>query len=548
MKGFGIATAVAAASIFAKNVVADVDPIVIKGSKFFYKTNGTQFYMRGVAYQQDVTGNDTSASTTYSDPLADSAGCARDIPYLAKLRTNVIRVYAIDPTQNHDDCMNALADAGIYVISDLSDPSESINRDDPSWNDELYARYTSVVDALANYTNTLGFFAGNEVSNTPNTTDASAFVKAAVRDTKAYIKAKDYRTIGVGYATNDDSSIRENMADYFNCGSDQSDAIDFWGYNIYSWCGDSSYTASGYDVRTEEFSNYSVPAFFAEYGCNTVQPRTFSEVEAIYGENMTHVWSGAIVYMYFQEDNDYGLVSVSGNTVSTLSDFSYLSSRMATVSPPSQVNSASYSPTNNPQACPTVDSGSWEAEATPLPPSPNQELCSCMYNSLTCVVSSSVSEDDEGDLFSTVCGLSSTACDGIAHNATTGVYGAYSMCNSTEQLAYVLNAYYEEATGTNKASACSFKGSATTKSATSATGSCSSLIAQAGTAGTGKVTSSPTATGAGAASSGSGSAKSSSTSKGAAAGRAIPSYDFGIVGLGAYVAGAVLSGGAMLLL
>lgn len=42
MKGFGIATAVAAASIFAKNVVADVDPIVIKGSKFFYKTNGTQ--------------------------------------------------------------------------------------------------------------------------------------------------------------------------------------------------------------------------------------------------------------------------------------------------------------------------------------------------------------------------------------------------------------------------------------------------------------------------------------------------------------------------
>lgn len=505
--------------------------------------------MRGVAYQQDVTGGNSTDTTSYTDPLADEAGCKRDIPYLEKLRTNVIRVYAIDPTQNHDACMNALADAGIYVISDLSQPSVSINRDDPSWDDELYARYTSVVDALANYTNTLGFFAGNEVSNTVNTTDASAFVKAAVRDTKAYIKAKGYRTIGVGYATNDDASIRVDMADYFNCGTDQDNAIDFWGYNIYSWCGDSSYTESGYDVRTEEFSNYSVPAFFAEYGCNTVQPRTFSEVEALYGnEEMTSVWSGGIVYMYFQEANDYGLVSVSGSSVSTLTDFSYLSSRLATVSP-SLVNSASYTPTNNPAACPTVGTA-WEAEATPLPPSPNQELCSCMYNSLTCVVASSVSEDDMGDLFGTVCGLSEAACKGISANATTGTYGAYSMCNSTEQLAYILNQYYNEASSANKASACNFQGSATTKSAHSATGACSSLMAQAGTAGTGSVTSSPTATGAGAASSGSGSSSgsSSSSSKGAASGLNVPSTDFGVLGMGVYVVGAVLSGAAMLLL
>lgn len=200
--------------------------------------------------------------------------------------------------------MNAFANAGIYIISDLSEPATSINRDNPHWDAELYSRYTSVVDSLADYTNTLGFFAGNEVSNQPNNTVASAFVKAAVRDIKAYIVQKKYRPLGVGYATNDDET-RVELANYFDCG-DPTAAIDFWGYNIYSWCGNSSYSTSGYEDRTKEFSSYNVPAFFAEYGCNKVNPRPFTEVGALFGSDMTPVWSGGIVYMYFQEDNKFG--------------------------------------------------------------------------------------------------------------------------------------------------------------------------------------------------------------------------------------------------
>ena len=265
--------------------------------------------MRGVAYQQEYSTNSSSASSEegghYKDPLADVAGCTRDIPILEELRTNTIRVYAIDPTADHKECMSMLADAGIYVVADLSQPDSSIIRNDPQWDDELYARYAAVIDEMQQYNNTLGFFAGNEVSNQPNNTDASAFVKAAVRDMKSYIKQKNYRTIGVGYATNDDADIRVNMANYFDCG-DSSTSIDFWGYNIYSWCGDSSFSKSGYDTRTEEFSSYNVPAFFAEYGCIDPSPRKFTEVQALFGPQMNDVWSGGIVYMYFQEANDYG--------------------------------------------------------------------------------------------------------------------------------------------------------------------------------------------------------------------------------------------------
>ena len=296
---------VAGATLFASSVLADVDPIVIKGSKFFYKSNDTQFYIKGVAYQQEYSGP-KSESNNFKDPLADTDACKRDVPYLEKLGTNTIRVYAIDPKSDHSECMKRLQDAGIYVIADLSSPGESIVRNDPKWDADLYSRYVAVIDEMAQYSNVLGFFGGNEVSNEKSNTDASAFVKAAVRDMKQYIKAKNYRPMGVGYATNDDAGIREKMADYFNC-DNADDSIDFWGYNIYSWCGDSNYQKSGYKTRTEEFKDYSVPVFFAEYGCNAVQPRKFSEVEALYGDKMADVWSGGIVYMYFQEENDYGM-------------------------------------------------------------------------------------------------------------------------------------------------------------------------------------------------------------------------------------------------
>ncbi|KAI9038183.1 glycoside hydrolase family 72 protein [Aspergillus affinis] len=533
---------VAGAAFFASSVLAtDLDPIIIKGSKFFYKSNDTQFYIRGVAYQQEYSGP-KSSSNSFKDPLADVDSCKRDIPYISKLNANTIRVYAIDPKSDHSECMNLLSEHGIYVVADLSSPSDSIVRNEPKWDNDLYNRYVSVVDELSQYSNVIGFFAGNEVSNTKKTTDASAYVKAAVRDIKQYIKAKKYRPMGVGYATNDDSSIREDMANYFNC-AEADESIDFWGYNVYSWCGDSNYEKSGYKSRTEEFKDYSVPVFFAEYGCNDVTPRKFTEVDALYGDTMADVWSGGIVYMYFQEDNNYGLVSVDGDKVSTKADYSYLSKQLASATP-TGTKKNDYSPSNTAlQSCPTVGD-SWLAKSSPLPPSPNQNLCSCMEESLTCKLKDSVSDKQLDKLFGTVCGYK--VCDGVQGNATTGKFGAYSVCTPEQQLSYAMDLYYQQQSKKgNGQNACDFDGAASTQKSSSPSGTCSSLIDQAGTAGTGSVTSSPTGTADAMAASGS---ADSSGSSGAAFVVAPGSVKVGCFHVGAYVVTAMIAGAGMILL
>ncbi|GMF83074.1 unnamed protein product [[Candida] boidinii] len=139
---------------------------------------------------------------------------------------------------------------------------------------------------LQGYDNILGLFAGNEVITNNTNTDSAPFVKAAIRDMKAYMKEKSYRAIPIGYSANDDADTRVASADYFACG-DLDERADFYGINMYEWCGNSNFKTSGYQDRTEEFSNLTIPVFFSEYGCNEVQPRKFTEIGTIFSNEMT---------------------------------------------------------------------------------------------------------------------------------------------------------------------------------------------------------------------------------------------------------------------
>jgi hypothetical protein len=166
------------------------------------------------------------------DPLADTTICKRDIAQFKKLGINTIRVYTTDNSANHDECMKALADAGIYVILDANNPLYSINRLDPgpSYNTKYLQSIFASIDAFVQYDNTLAFFSGNEVINdNVKSTLSARYVKAVTRDMRQYIKSRGYRAVPVGYSAADVAQNRMQLAHYMNCGTDD-ERSDFFAF------------------------------------------------------------------------------------------------------------------------------------------------------------------------------------------------------------------------------------------------------------------------------------------------------------------------------
>jgi 1,3-beta-glucanosyltransferase GAS1 len=99
------------------------------------------------------------------------------------------------------------------------------------------------------------------------------------------------------------------------------------------WCGTSGSIASSYQESITAFSNLPVASYFSEYGCNTDTPRTWTEVAAIYGTQMSAVYSGGVAFSYFPTNDakSFGMVTVDGNTVTTSDDFTNLATALTAV-------------------------------------------------------------------------------------------------------------------------------------------------------------------------------------------------------------------------
>ncbi|KAK6462039.1 glycolipid-anchored surface protein 5 precursor [Scheffersomyces coipomensis] len=307
-----------------------ISPITVKGNAFF-DDDGNRFYIRGVDYQP-------GGSSNLVDPLADSTICERDVAYFTELGINTVRVYSVDNTADHDDCMNTLANAGIYVVLDVNTPYASIASESAacSYNTDYIQQVLASVAKFAVYNNTLGYWAGNEVIHDAGSVSAAPYVKAVVRDMKTFLQNRKFRQIPVGYSAAAIDEYKVPTAEYFNCGDDDLARVDMFGFNDYSWCGDASISTSGYQQDLEGFNNYSIPLFFSEFGCNTVSPRPFTEVEAIYSTQMSSVFSGGLVYEYSQEVSNYGLVTINSDTsVTPNQDFTNLKNQFGNVTDPS---------------------------------------------------------------------------------------------------------------------------------------------------------------------------------------------------------------------
>ncbi|KAB5539449.1 Glucanosyltransferase-domain-containing protein [Coniochaeta sp. 2T2.1] len=340
------------------NKRAELPTVTASGNAFW--AGKERFYIRGVDYQP-------GGSSGNLDPLADEEVCKRDIAKFSKLGINTIRVYMTDNSKDHDVCMTALADAGIYVILDANNPLYSLHRYDakPSYNSAYLQSVFATIDAFAKYTNTLAFFSGNEVINEfANSTLSAPYVKAVDRDMRAYIKARKYRAIPVGYSAADVSQNRMQMAAYMNCGPDE-ERSDFFAFNDYSWCSTDIKT-SGWDQKVKNFTGYGLPIFLSEYGCITLA-RDFGEVGALMSSDMTSVYSGGLMYEYTMEENGYGIVEIDGTTAKELPEFSKFQAAMKKFPAPTGPGGAVA--TTKAQECPSKDPD-WLVDSTALPAMP----------------------------------------------------------------------------------------------------------------------------------------------------------------------------------
>ncbi|KAI5283783.1 hypothetical protein KEM54_001844 [Ascosphaera aggregata] len=340
------------------------------GSKFF-TDDGKQWFVKGVAYQLSP-----------DDPLINHEQCAVDASLMKQLGANAIRVYHVNPDENHDQCMQIFSDNGIYLFLDLDTFNTAINQDEPSWTQRQYDAYAKVMDAFAKYGNMAGFFVGNEVINTAKGSQVARYVLAAAVDMKKYRDSKKYNKIPVGYSAADIAELRPMLQKYLTCHGEAS--IDFFALNSYEWCGNNTYQGSGYALLQKQAEGFPVPIWFSETGCNVVRPRTFQDLEAILGPDMNGVWSGAMAYEWIQEANNYGIVSYvkppTRDDVSTpipiSPDFNELQSRFATLNPTGVALSdyEQQTGTITPMPCPAA-SADWDLQPdaaiptlVPMPP------------------------------------------------------------------------------------------------------------------------------------------------------------------------------------
>lgn len=257
------------------------NPIKVHGYKFFDSETGDEFLVRGIVYEPRPNSGRLNRNSVDYFTEEHRHIWERDIPFLQSLGVNAVRIYAVDPDQNHDAFMCAMNAAGIYVLVSLARdcPTCAVTRDQAPdcYPAALKRQGQSVINAFAKYSNVLGFSAGNEVNHfTPSNNPEwnGPCQRKFLRDMRYYIAScPNMRKVPVGLISAD--SERDQVSLYYNCKSDVGDEYEhaeWFGLNVYLSCAGNitDYEdEQGFKDLAGSFESYdySIPVMLTEFGC-----------------------------------------------------------------------------------------------------------------------------------------------------------------------------------------------------------------------------------------------------------------------------------------
>ena len=275
----------------------EASALEIKGNKFFNVPTGKSVTFRGIAYYPRPNAGELDQNNIDFFTKEHYSMWKRDIDRFVDLNINAVRIYAVDPTKDHDAFMNALQRRGIYAIIGLGANCEdcAITKDSPPlcYPPALKRRGQLIINAFSKYENVLGFSAGNEVGLASaaygGTLSNAPCQKKFIRDMRAYIGScvagKRMRSIPVGVAVADQDR-KENL-NYYNCdtsgGTDKFEHAEWYGQNSYLHCDGSAASwdeAIGIKNIQKDFRSYSIPVLMTEFGCLNPSFPTVDEYEA----------------------------------------------------------------------------------------------------------------------------------------------------------------------------------------------------------------------------------------------------------------------------
>lgn len=132
------------------------------------------------------------------------------------------------------------------------------------------------------------------------------------------------------------------------------------------------------------------------------------------------------------------MVTISGNTVTTSTDFTRLAAQYSNSTPPTTPSQTSASDSTY-STCPSQTTDFLASSS--LPPTPNDSACNCLDSGLSCDFSPPAGTNTtavstlNGQLLGTGCGLLANAggnCNDIISNGTSGTYGRVSFCAASK--------------------------------------------------------------------------------------------------------------------